>query len=206
MDSLALMCDKTGVSGRAAASIASAVLEDLNLIDKDNTDSIEDRSKLRRARKRTRSEYKNELKVVEQYQAVYFDGRKDDTKIHLPNSLLKLVKEEHVSLLQEHDSKCITYVNPGSGTAKNFAEASIDFFQENRIKTDDLIAVRCDGTTVNTGQPRGIIKLLEEKRKRSLNRFICLLHYNELPLQHLINAVGGKTSGPWPYRKTASEM
>ena len=67
-----------------------------NLIDKNNTDLIVDRSKLRRARKRIRSEYENELKVVEPFQALYFDDRKDDTKIHLPNCLFTLVKEEHM--------------------------------------------------------------------------------------------------------------
>ena len=36
MDSLALICDKTIVSDRAAASIASPVLGGTNLVDKDN--------------------------------------------------------------------------------------------------------------------------------------------------------------------------
>ena len=36
MDSLALICDKTIVSDRAAASIASPVLEGTNLVDEDN--------------------------------------------------------------------------------------------------------------------------------------------------------------------------
>ena len=65
MDSLASTCDKTGESDRAAASIASCALEGTSLVDKDNTELIVDKSKLRRARKRIRSVYENELKVVE---------------------------------------------------------------------------------------------------------------------------------------------
>ena len=46
--SLALACDRTGVSDRAAAIIASSVLKDVGIISSNDTSGVIDRSKLRR--------------------------------------------------------------------------------------------------------------------------------------------------------------
>ena len=53
-----------------------------------------------------------------------------------------------------------------------------------------VFAVDCDGTAVNTRFKGWVVRLLEK------NMILCLLHYNELPLRHLINDIDGKTSGP----------
>ena len=108
----------------------------------------------------------------------------------------RMIKEEHISLLQETGSKYIIYLTSESDTARVVTDAFIDFFQGNGIKTKDLIKVGCDGTVVKTGQHRAIIKLLQEKLNRPLHWFICLLHSNELPLWHLIQVVDVKTPGP----------
>ena len=117
----------------------------------DNSELTVDRSKLRRARQRIRSVYENELKVVEPFQALYFNGRKDDTKVHSPNGSIKMIKEEHISLLQEPGSKYIVYLTPESGTARVVTDAFINFIQENGNKTEDLIAVGYNSTAVKTG-------------------------------------------------------
>ena len=137
---------------------------------------------MRIARQRVRSVYENELKVIESFQALCFDGRKDDTKVRSPNGSFKMLKEEHISLLQEPDSKYIVYLTHESGTARVVTDAFIDFFQGNGNTTEDLIAVGCNSTAVKTGQHGAIIKLLQEKLNRPLHWFICLLHCNELPL------------------------
>ncbi|KAK5648087.1 hypothetical protein RI129_002979 [Pyrocoelia pectoralis] len=54
LPSLAQACDRTGVSDRSAATIVSAVLKDLGLINEDRTEKIIDRSKVRRERKKNR--------------------------------------------------------------------------------------------------------------------------------------------------------
>ena len=59
-----------------------------------------------------------------------------------------------------------------------------------------LLAVGCDAPVVNTGSKNGVIAQLELKRKRPLQRFICQLHANELPLRHLFQHIDGQTSGP----------
>ena len=58
------------------------------------------------------------------------------------------------------------------------------------------MAIGCDGTNVNTGAHRGVIRLLEQRLGRPLQWFVCLLHANELPLRHLLIKLDGVTSGP----------
>ena len=59
-----------------------------------------------------------------------------------------------------------------------------------------LIAVDCDGTAINTGKHVGIIRQLELHVKRPLQWFICMFHFNELPLRHLFTHLDGTTAGP----------
>lgn len=63
----------------------------------------------------------------------------------------------------------------------------------------DLVAIGCDGTAVNTGIHNGIIRNLEVETGKSLQRIICLLHGNELPLRHLTKNLDGETTGPTEY-------
>ncbi|CAG5020765.1 unnamed protein product [Parnassius apollo] len=55
LSSLALACDRTGVSDRAAAIIASSVLKDVGIISTKDPSGVIDRSKLRRERTKVRS-------------------------------------------------------------------------------------------------------------------------------------------------------
>ncbi|GBL87971.1 hypothetical protein AVEN_192120-1 [Araneus ventricosus] len=56
--------------------------------------------------------------------------------------------------------------------------------------------IECNGTNVNAGHKESIIRLMELDLNRSLQWCICLLHTNELPLHHLLNSLGGATTGP----------
>ena len=64
---------------------------------------------------------------------------------------------------------------------------------------EDIEAIGCDGTAVNTGLNGGAIRLIELKLNKPVHWFICQLHANELPLRHLIQTLDGKTSGPKGY-------
>ena len=70
------------------------------------------------------------------------------------------------------------------------------FFDENDIYLSALIAIGCDGTAVNTGKHSGIIRQFELHLKRPLQWFICMFHFNELPLRHLFVHLDGTTAGP----------
>jgi len=131
LENFAVLSDKTGVSDRAAATLASAMLEGVGLVTEENSDLVIDRHKIRRARKRVRCELQNEMKVSVPFKSVYFDGRKDDTRVTLgagSRTTMKTVKEEHVSLLQEPGSKYIGHVSPATGSAKSITSSILDFF------------------------------------------------------------------------------
>ena len=47
-----------------------------------------------------------------------------------------------------------------------------------------------------TGKHNGCIPSLDELLNRPLQWFLCLLHTNELPLEHVFAILDGATSGP----------
>lgn len=112
---LALACDRTGISDRSAATIVSAVLEDVGLVTKEDPSSVVDRMTIRRARKRSRLELGKESSGYEVDFGLYFDGRKDKT---LKQDLLNgkyyryTTTEEHISLIREPGSIYIGHVTP----------------------------------------------------------------------------------------------
>ena len=59
----------------------------------------------------------------------------------------------------------------------------------------DLKVVGCDSTNLNTGTKGGVLRHLELLFGRPLQRFICMLHTNELPLRHLFLHLDGPTTG-----------
>ena len=81
LPSLAKACDRTGVSDRAAAIIASSVLQNMGIVSPNDTSKVIDRSKIRRERSRTRQELtKLDLdSSMKCFPGLYFDGRRDKT-------------------------------------------------------------------------------------------------------------------------------
>lgn len=76
----------------------------------------------------------------------------------------------------------------------------LNFLAKENYSLDHLVAVNCDGTNTNTGWRGGAIPLIERHLKRPLQWFVCLFHFNELPLKALITKLVGPTKGPgiWP--------
>ncbi|GBM68926.1 hypothetical protein AVEN_207179-1 [Araneus ventricosus] len=64
---------------------------------------------------------------------------------------------------------------------------------------NNLIVLGCVGTVMNTGMFNGVILRLELKLQRPIQWIICLLHFNELPLQHLFECIDSKSSGSSSY-------
>ncbi|CAH0551078.1 unnamed protein product [Brassicogethes aeneus] len=202
--SLPSVCDRYGVSDRAAAAIASAVLEDVGLIKKGDTSKVVDKNKVRRSRQKIRTELQaNDDFQNKPLKGLYFDGRKDNTlrQEKVGNKYYrKTVKEEHLSLLQEPESVYIGHIVPASGTAINLCDAIRVFLETKQIDQKELLVIRCDGTIVNTGMKGGVIRLLEEALKRPFHWFVCQLHSNELPLRHLLQDLDGQTTGPHSHK------
>jgi hypothetical protein len=130
---------------------------------------------------------------------LYFDSRKDRT-LQLTRldgkKYRKTIVEEHVSLIQEPESKYLSHVTPCSGRAKNITKSITDFLTENGMSANNTVAVRYDGTNVNTGRNGGVIWLLEDYCKKPLQWLVCELHANELPVRYLLEHLDGTTTGP----------
>lgn len=190
-------CDRHGVSDRAAASLVTAVLQDVGMVNEHDSSMVIDRSKIRRERKRVRKELQSGL--PDSVSALYFDGRKDRTRANVKRGkkyYAKTITEEHVTLVQEPESVYLGHITPSSGCSKSIANGINDFIHNRNINTDDLRAVGCDGTNVNTGAIGGVVRIMELKLRRPVQWLICLLHANELPLRHLMQKLDGGTQGP----------
>ncbi|CAH0546980.1 unnamed protein product [Brassicogethes aeneus] len=198
---LSKKCDRFGVSDRAGAAIASAVLHSTNV-------GVIDKNKLRRKRKKTRENIVEQNKILH-VPALYFDGRKDKTLTLTEKDgqyYRQSILEEHISLIKEPESKFLGYIAPNSETSKSIEQTINDFFLESSIPMESLLAVGCDGTNVNVGKKGGIIRLLEQRLNRPLQWIICLLHMKELPLRHLFIEVDGTTSGPQTFSGPIGKM
>lgn len=107
---------------------------------------------------------------------------------------IEKLKEEHIVLVQEPGSKYLGHITPESGKAEGITTALIEHFSED--VWDKISSIGSDGTNVNTGIHAGIIRRIEISLKRPLQWFICLLHFNELPLRALFLHLDGRTCGP----------
>lgn len=203
LPTVARICDQFGLSDRTAAAVTSAVLQDVGLITDNNTNLVIDRSKVRRARQKNRSDMKTKfIASSTEVKGLFFDGRKDKTlsQEKIGNVFhRRVIKEEHISVLQEPGSKYLGHVTPTSGSGRSIANAIVNLLNESGIGSDSLLGIGCDGTVVNTGKKNGAIRFLELELKRPLQWLICQLHLNELPLRHLFQHLDGATSGPKEY-------
>lgn len=200
---LAKTCDRYGVSDRAAAAIASAVLHDIR-----SNIQVIDKSKLRRERKKVRDDVMSKQKCTD-IPALYFDGRKDKTLKIVKKGTKKyrqIVVEEHISVLKEPDSIYLGYAFLEQGTAKNIEQSIYALLVSEKISLENLVAIGCDGTITNTGKFGGVIRQFEKRINRPLQWIICLLHMNELPLRHLFIHLDGETTGPASFTGTIGKL
>lgn len=72
--------------------------------------------------------------------------------------------------------------------------------ESKEISLEELDSVGCDGTNGNTGHRGGVIKLLEDQLDRALQWLVCLLHFMELMLRHMMEELDGPTNGPTAYK------
>ena len=80
LSNLAMEAERFGISDRAAASLASAVLVDFGIITKEDASCVIDRSKVRRERSKLRKLLRSEAEEVkDNISGIYFDGRRDKT-------------------------------------------------------------------------------------------------------------------------------
>ena len=161
LPTLATVCDRHGVSDRAAASLATAVLQDMQVINQGNKSQVIDRSKVRRERHKYRNDLTDDSSTP--FPGLYFDGRKDRTMVQEKMADGKLhrqiTSEEHISIVFEPGSSYFTHVSPNSGTSKSIAKEILDALKSKSIDLEKIQAIGCDGTAVNTGVKKGVIRM-----------------------------------------------
>jgi hypothetical protein len=199
LPTVARECDRWGISDRSAAAVATAVLQDIGIVSENDTSNVVDRSKIRREREKHRNELRSTISENVVMQGLYFDGRKDRTRGQVRKGSKYypiFTVEEHIVLLREPGSQYLGHVTPASGKARAVATGIINLLSDNELKHDDIVAIGCDGTNANTGSAGGVIRFLEIWLNKAVHWFVCLLHFNELPLRHLLIHVDGATEGP----------
>ncbi|GBM85376.1 hypothetical protein AVEN_205395-1 [Araneus ventricosus] len=149
--------DRCGVSDRAVAAIASSVLHDVGLITSINSDLVVAENKLRREKAKVRKDLK--FQALSEAQALtlkglYFDGRKDSTLIEErvdTKRYTRKAKKERLCFIEELCSRYITHLSPSFGTSKQISATIIGYFEGITRYLSQLLAIGCDGTSVNTG-------------------------------------------------------
>lgn len=202
---VARVCDRCGLSVRSAAAVASAVLQDVGLVnDINNTTLVIDKNKIHRALSKSRDSLSNKYDGVLVH-SIYFDGRKDKTLVSETKdgrNYRKEVLEEHISILTEPESLFLGHITPKSGTGKEISSSILDFLKNKEFDLKSIVCIGCDGTATNTGWKGGVISYMEKELGRPLQWAICLLHANELPLRHLFTPLGWINFGTsivfWP--------
>jgi len=118
---LAKACDRTGVSDRSAAVLATSVLNDLGLVPPLDRSKVIDRSKIRRESSKTCEKLKqndddqfdNTNSGIE---GVLSDGRKDKSLTQVLNVdnkyYRKTLTEEHISIIAEPGSSYFSHTTP----------------------------------------------------------------------------------------------
>ena len=135
---------------------------------------------------------------------VYFDGRKDQTKVieydHLTKRYHKrCIKENHITLTSEPDGQYRHHFTPvhsdkmSNKPAREVAQEVFNWKVKHGVDKTVLV-LGGDSTNEMSGWSGGAIAWLEKMLGRKTFWVICNLHTNGLPLRHLIHNINGKSS------------
>ncbi|XP_031637677.1 uncharacterized protein LOC116350095, partial [Contarinia nasturtii] len=208
--SFAAMCDRFGVSDRIASALGTSLMKDIGVKDDKGNLVIMDKSKVRREKSKSRQEVMRKRYDASNMISFSFDGRKNDSltmekidsKFHP-----RMVKEPHLVVLKEPNSQLLGYTKVDNENAEHKVIKLNEFFVNKEVSLDSLIGICCDGEPTNTGIKNGILRRFEMQLNRPLHWFVCLLHFNELPLRHLFETLEkSSTTGPRSTTGTLSKQ
>ena len=125
-------CDRFGIGNRSASVSATSILKDISEYVPQVKSLIFDKSKIYRERTETRETLQNEeLAPAWKMKAIYFDGRKDQTKVveEADDGILWQMStiEDQITLIQKPGGSYLGHVSPLSSDAESFLNAILDF-------------------------------------------------------------------------------
>ena len=143
------------------------------------------------------SEISREIIENSEVQVVFFDERKDQTKMLVEDEdreqFSRTLPESHYTLTDPYNY--LTHLTPEEGTG---AQGTADVILEWLKDVGQLENVKVlGGVTTNsmTGWEGGAIHYIEVGKMEKVVWDICLLHTNELGLRHVMKSKGLETSG-----------
>lgn len=200
------------MSFRMASDVITRVLEMVGVVDEENKGMVITPSflqtKIERFSKSLQKKAADE-NFNRRIRCFFFDGvtSKNGMKIKLDDNTVKLDRSasfENVVVVEQPGDKYIGFISTKNTTASSISSQIITFFDDNSIILDDLVAIGCDGASVNVGADNGIITLIESHIKRPLHRLICILHLLEILLGAIIKYYIGDTKAPNKYKHQVS--
>ena len=134
-------CDRFQIPDRTASALSSALLRDLQIVTLEKTQMLFDKSKVRRERfKQRRALQSSDCALASKsMQGLYFDSRKDKTLIQAAEldgkRYQQTIREEHISIVNEPESKYFDHVTPGSRKAKDIASEILSLLNKRSVDT-----------------------------------------------------------------------
>jgi len=123
LPTVARECDRHGVSDRCAASIISAVLQDVGIINEHDSSMVVDKNKVRRERAKARRQLSSKFDGT--LHGLYFDDRNDRTLTQVKTGrkyYRQAISEEHIVIVQEPNSMYVGHITPTGGDSKSIKQ------------------------------------------------------------------------------------
>ena len=150
----AMECERYDVSDRAASKLANALMRDLGLVRKGDTEKLICPTRLRRQRKKWGANIDREHAAREFSQGIYTDGKRIPTlvretkvtKVKIPGGRgkaayrtvqttgNKLVVEDHYPVVSQPGGHYVTHVTPPEGTGLSLANELVPVIRESKVK------------------------------------------------------------------------
>ena len=131
LEHVAREADRYGLSDCATATIRIALLCHIGLVTDTDQTMIIHKNKVRRERKVFQNKLVDDSQpndTDEPITAIYFDGRKDQTLVHLEDTKgLKHIKEEHYALVEQPHGEYLTHLILERGSAVSVSNAIFEF-------------------------------------------------------------------------------
>ena len=123
------------------AMLINSAFQNVGLITKEYQSKVVDKSKLHRERVGFHRKLNKENTASTAIRGLYFDGRKDDTDYQEKigsKYYREKEKKEHITLLEEPQSKFFGHTVPQKGDSKSVTKSIFDYLNEKEVDLSNL--------------------------------------------------------------------